>query len=179
MKRVLIIVGLIIAGLAAGVGVAALVMTGIVPVPFGPAAEARAAAERARPPVTVMYPTRERVVNLADKETPRFLKVQVTLEFIDVSRKEPPKGDAVKTQQDDFARDMTGYTAIIEDALTMVLSSKTAAQLIDPAGKENVKRELIDRLNRALFPDTGRADSTTDNVRERVVNAYFPTLIIQ
>ncbi len=178
MKRVIKIVGVVVVGLAVGLGVAALVLTGILPVPFGPMAEARAAADRARPPVTVMYPTKERVVNLADKETPRFLKTQVTLEFIDQSRKEPPKGEAVKAQQEEFAKDMTGYTAIIEDSLTMVLSSRTSAQLLDPAGKEALRREMIDRLNRALFPEHADEPSS-DKPRERVVNAYFQTFIIQ
>src|SRR5438128_6557620 len=117
------IVGIVFGGLALGAAVAAAVVMGMIPVPFGPLAEARAAAEKAKPPVTVKYPTKERVVNLTDKGSTKYLKVALTLEFIDSKAKEPPKGDAVKLQQDDFAKDMSGYSAVIDDALVSTLSS--------------------------------------------------------
>ncbi len=50
------IVGIIFGALVLGAGVAAAIVMGIIPVPFGPLAEARALAEKAKPPVTVMYP---------------------------------------------------------------------------------------------------------------------------
>src|ERR687886_247520 len=123
------IVGIIVAGIVAGV------VTGLIPVPFGPAAEARAAAEKAKPPVTVMYTTKERVVNLADKTASKYLKVALTLEFIDSKLKDPPKGAAVTQQQTDFAAEMSPYSAIIDDALVTTLSSKTSADLPNPDGK--------------------------------------------
>ncbi len=178
MKPLVKLIGVAGVGLAGGLAIVALVLTGLIPIPFGPMAEARAMAERYRPPVTVMYPTKERVVNLADRDTPRFLKVQVTLEFIDRARSEPPKGEAVKAQQDQFANDMSGYTAIVEDTMTMVLSSKTAGSLLEPQGKEVLKKELMDRLNKALFPETP-LDVAPDRSHERVVAVYFPTFIIQ
>lgn len=161
------ILGIIGAALLLGAGIAAAIVTGIVPVPFGPMAEARAAAEKAKPPVTVMYPTKERVVNLTDKGTIKYLKVALTLEFIDSKLKDPPKGEAVKAEQDEFAKDMSGYSAIIDDALVGTLSSKASADLLKPDGKEALKNELIDRVNHALH------DS------EKVVNVYFTSFIIQ
>jgi len=164
MKKILLFMGV---GLAVGGALATSALVGVLPVPFGPLAEAREAAERARPPVTVMYPTKERVVNLLDKQTSHYLKVQLTLEFIDTKLKEPPKGDAVKTQQDDFAKGMAGYTAVIEDALTTTLSSKSSSDLLKPDGKDLLKQELIDKVNRALHDD------------EKAVNVYFTSFIIQ
>lgn len=161
------IVGIIGAGVLFGAAVAAAVVMGIVPLPFGPMAEARAAAEKAKPPVTVMYPTKERVVNLTDKASNKYLKVSLTLEFIDNKLKDPPKGEAVKTQQDDFAKEMSGYSAIIDDALVGTLSSKTSTDLLKPDGKDALKNELIDRVNHSLH------DS------EKVVNVYFTSFIIQ
>src|ERR687887_529150 len=108
MIKILVFAG---AGLAIGAAVAVSALLGILPVPFGPLAEARQVAEKSRPLVTVMYPTKERVVNLMDKPTSHYLKVQLTLEFIDRKLKAPPKGDAVKAQQDEFAKDMQGYSA--------------------------------------------------------------------
>ena len=155
------------AGLAVGAAVAVTALLGVLPVPFGPLAEARQAAEKARPPVTVMYPTKERVVNLTDRPTPRYLKVQLTLEFIDSKVKEPPKGDTVKAQQEMFARDMSGYSAIIEDALTTTLSSHSSNDLLKSDGKDLLKQELIERVNKALHDD------------EKAVNVYFTSFIIQ
>src|SRR5436305_15066033 len=105
------IVGILVGALALGAALAVAIVMGMVPLPFGPAAEARAADEKAKPPVTVMYPTKERVVNLTDKSSTRYLKVSLTLEFIDSKVKDPPKGEAVKAQQDAFAAEMSGYNA--------------------------------------------------------------------
>src|SRR5215216_5616273 len=125
MIKILAFVG---AGLALGGALAAAVVLGVVPVPFGPLAEARAAAEKAKPKpaITVMYPTKERVVNLTDKASSRYLKVALTLEFLDVKAKEAPKGEAVKVQQEEFAKEMSGHSAVIDDALVGTLSSKAS-----------------------------------------------------
>jgi flagellar basal body-associated protein FliL len=164
MIKILAFVG---AGLALGAAVAAAVVLGFIPVPFGPLAEARAAAEKAKPPVTVMYPTKERVVNLTDKSATKYLKVALTLEFIDTKAKEPPKGEGVKAQQDEFAKEMSGYSAVIDDALVSTLSAKASADLLKPDGKDNLKSELIERVNHALHEE------------EKVVNVYFTSFIIQ
>jgi flagellar basal body-associated protein FliL len=164
MKKILLFVGV---GVAVGGALAVTAVMGVLPVPFGPLADARAAAERAKPPVTVMYPTKERVVNLMDKQTSHYLKVQLTLEFIDTKLKEPPKGEAVKAQQDEFAKDMQGYSAVIEDALTTTLSSHSSADLLKPDGKDTLKQELLQNVNHALHED------------EKAVNVYFTSFIIQ
>ena len=164
MKKIVLFVGV---GLVVGGALALAAVLGVLPVPFGPLAEARAAAERAKPPVTVMYPTKERVVNLMDKQTSHYLKVQLTLEFIDTKLKEAPKGDAVKAQQDEFAKDMQGYSAVIEDALTTTLSAHSSSDLLKPDGKDSLKQELLQNVNKALHEE------------ENAVNVYFTSFIIQ
>jgi flagellar basal body-associated protein FliL len=161
------VVGIIVAGIVIGAGIAAAIALGLIPLPVGPAAEARAAAEKAKPPVTVMFPTKERVVNLTDKSAAKYLKVALTLEFIDTSLKDPPKGNAVAQQQTEFAAEMSPYSAIIEDALVTTLSSKASSDLLKPDGKEQLKNDLINNINRALRDE------------EKVVNVYFTTFIIQ
>ena len=161
------IVGIVLAGILIGAGVAAGVVTGFIPVPIGPAAEARAAADKAKPPVTVMYPTKERVVNLSDKAASKYLKVALTLEFIDTRLKDPPKGAAVTQQQTEFAGEMSPYSAIIDDALVTTLSSKSSSDLLKPDGKEQLKNELINNVNRSLREE------------EKAVNVYFTSFIIQ
>jgi flagellar basal body-associated protein FliL len=161
------IVGVIAAALVLGGGVATAILMGMIPVPFGPQAEARAAAEKAKPPVTVMYMTKERVVNLTDKAASKYLKVAMTLEFIDSKLKDPPKGPAVATQQTEFAAEMSPYSAIIDDALVTTLSSKGSADLLRVDGKDQLKNELINNVNHALHDE------------EKVVNVYFTSFIIQ
>src|SRR5438128_3389631 len=146
IKIVLIIVG----ALVLGAGVAPAAGLGTSPVPFGPLAEARALAEKANPPVTVMYPTKERIVNLTDKSAAKYLKVTLTLEFIDSKLKDPPKGPAVTAQQTDFAAEMSPYSAIIDDALVTTLSSKASADLLKPDGKDQLKNDLTNNVNHAL-----------------------------
>ena len=161
------IVGILGGGLLFGAAVAVAIVMGLVPLPFGPAAEARAAAEKAKPPVTVMYPTKERVVNLSDKAASKYLKVDVTLEFIDSKLKDPPAAAGVAQQQTDFALELSPYSAIIEDALTTTLSSKSSSDLLAASGKDQLKTDLINNVNKALHD------------QEEVVNVYFTTFIIQ
>jgi flagellar FliL protein len=161
------IIGIIAAALALGAGVAAAIVMGVIPVPFGPLAEARALAEKAKPPVTVMYTSKERIVNLTDKSSSKYLKIALALEFIDTKLKDPPKGAAVVAQQTEFAAEMTPHSAIIDDAVVSTLSSKSSADLIKPDGKEQLKSELIHNVNRALHDE------------EKVVNVYFTSFIIQ
>ena len=164
MIKIIAIVG---GALALGAAVAFAIVMGFIPLPFGPAAEARAAAEKAKPPVTVMYPTKERIVNLTDKAATKYLKVSLTLEFIDTKLKDPPKGPAVLAQQTEFAAEMSGHTAVIDDALVTTLSSKSSTDLLKSDGKDTLKNELMDKVNHALHDE------------EKVVNVYFTSFIIQ
>jgi flagellar FliL protein len=161
------IFGILGGSLLLGAAIAAIIVMGLVPLPFGPTAEARALVEKSKPPVTVMYPSKEQVVNLADKGSSKYLKVNLTLEFIDSKLKDPPQGAAVTAQQTEFAADMTPYNAIIQDALVSTLSSKTSADLLKPDGKDVLKTDLMNNVNRALHDD------------QKVVNVYFTTFIIQ
>jgi flagellar FliL protein len=161
------IVGILGGGLLVGAALAVAIVMGVIPLPFGPAAEARAAAERAKPPVTVMYTAKERVVNLTDKAASKYLKVALTLEFIDSKLKDPPKGAAVTQQQTDFAAEMSPYSAIIDDALVTTLSSRSSTDLLKPDGKELLKNDLMNNVNHALHDE------------EKVVAVYFTSFIIQ
>jgi flagellar FliL protein len=167
MKGIVRILIVVVLGVVVGGGLTVAVLTGMLPVPFGPLAEARAAAEKARPPVTVMYSLKERVVNLADTGTPKYLKAQVTLEFIDTATKETPKGEAVKLQQEHFAEEMAGHSAVIDDRVITVLSSKSSSEVSTAAGKEALKQDLMSKLNAAMHDE------------EHVVNVYFTSFIVQ
>src|ERR1700730_6233250 len=161
------IVGIIAVALLLGGGVAAAIVMGLIPLPFGPAAEARALLEKAKPPVTVMYVTKERVVNLTDKASSKYLKIALTLEFIDSKLKDPPKGAAVLLQQTEIAAGMSPYSAIIDDSLVLTPSRRSSADLIKPEGKDPLRNDLLQNVNKALHDE------------EKVVNVYFTSFIIQ
>lgn len=164
MIRILIPVLAVLLLVGGAVGASFL---GVLPIAVVPKSAVAAAATVEKPPVTVMYPTGERIVNLTDTPTMRYLKVDATLEFIDHKLKDPPVGPAIKTEQDAFAGDLTAYTAVINDTLTTVFSSHSSAELLTADGKARLKQDLIDHVNAALHNE------------ETVVNVYFQTFVIQ
>ncbi len=74
------------------------------------------------------------VVNLADKEADRFAQIGMTLEVGDAKL-----SDQIKT-----------FMPAIRHAVLMVLAEKTAAQLIDRAGKEQLARQVQREVSRVL-----------------------------
>lgn len=117
---------------------------------------------------SVMYTTDERVVNLADRGTLRYLKTQVVLEF--AANGEAGKGgsdpEAHKKRQEELRRELAGCAAIIDDQITTILSSKTSADLMTPEGKAQVKQEIKDKLSELV-------------TERQLVNVYLTRFIIQ
>jgi|GEM_PF-1508320 flagellar FliL protein len=182
MKRlILMAVPLVLVLALAGGGVVFLVQSGGLRIEIGaPGAEATAAvsehavvkseAERNLElpyAVGILYPTRERVVNLADSGAFRYLKIQVVLELAEPKAKpEQLKGDAYKKKQDELAKDMAARSALIEDQLTTILTSKTSAQLMTPEGKAALRKEMMEKLR----PLVGEY---------KLLGVYFTQFIIQ
>ena len=115
-----------------------------------------------------MYVTSERVVNLADRGTMRYLKAQVVLEFA-------PSGDqgkgtldpeAYKKKQEELRKELAGRAPIIEDQITTTLSSKSSAELLTADGKARLKQELREKLGEAAG-------------EKKLLNVYLTQLIIQ
>lgn len=81
-------------------------------------------AEKGAPPVFV--PLDPFVVNLADREADRFAQVGMTLEVADAK-----VGDELKA-----------YMPAIRNNILLLLAHKTAAELMEPEGKELLAREV-------------------------------------
>ncbi len=90
------------------------------------------------------------IVNLADKDARRYLKVKMALE---VSNKDV--ADEVKKRMPE-----------IRDVITLILSSKTYADLSTIDGKLALKTAIINRLNAIL-------------VTGKVTNVYFTEFVVQ
>lgn len=98
----------------------------------------------------VMYDLGSFLVNLADKNANTYAKVSITLELSN----EKVKQEVVKR------------LPIIKDAVINLLSSKTYNEIRTPEGKEELRLELIKRINAILI--TGG-----------VQNIYFTQFIVQ
>ncbi len=90
------------------------------------------------------------IVNLADPEVTMYARVSITLELsapevtLEVQKREP----------------------IIRDAIIEILSNKTSSELRSPEGREQLKLELIKRINTIL-------------VQGGVRNVYFTEFVVQ
>jgi flagellar FliL protein len=89
----------------------------------------------------------ERVVNLADPGGFRYLKAEIVVELaVDGIDPERLSVEKLKHEKELLAKEIEPWQPQIQDVLTMVLTSKTVADVSTPEGKEALKQELADRL---------------------------------
>ncbi len=100
--------------------------------------------------IGIMYDLGSFLVNLADKNANTYAKVSITLELSNQ-----------KVQEEVVKR-----LPIIKDAVINLLSSKTYDQIKTPEGKEELRLELIKRINAIL-------------VTGGVQDIYFTQFIVQ
>jgi len=108
----------------------------------GSAANAQAApVPTPQPRPGIMYPLKERIVNLADDKGKRYLKISLTLQL-----KASDKPLTPEQEKEEMAR----LEPVVEDAVTTILTSKTFDQVITAEGKEALKAEIRDKLNEIM-----------------------------
>ncbi len=90
------------------------------------------------------------IVNLADPTGHRYLRAKITLEF----------------RNDEAFQKANERIPQINDAIIMVLSSKTVEEMLSPEGKLELRLELIRKLNDLLGPNS-------------VKNIYFTQFVVQ
>lgn len=126
--------------------------------------------EAGHPPVYVAL--EPFTVNLADRDQDRYAQIGVTLEV-----------DEQKT-----ADEMKGYMPSIRNAILLVLSHKTAAELLAIEGKEQLAEEILREAVRPMGieiePDEPEADSKGRKKRRQPVynpvqHVHFSSFIIQ
>ncbi len=109
----------------------------------GPFAQPAANAP-APTPGSVEYLMGERILNLQDKAGYRYLKIRVSLEFLDPNHKAGElKGDALKAQEAVLSDEVDRYSASMDDFLTTTLTTKTASELLTAEGKEQLRDQLL------------------------------------
>jgi flagellar protein FliL len=139
------------------------------------APKAKAKPKSDHPPTFV--PLDPFTVNLADKDVDRFAQVGVTLEV------EDPK----------FAEQIKAYMPAIRSNVLMVLSHKTAAELLSREGKEKLAKEIIRESVRPMgieLDDEDEEDPPADapkkkkkkkkvQVESPVTQVHFSNFIVQ
>jgi flagellar basal body-associated protein FliL len=101
----------------------------------------------------------------------KYVKLSVVVQFADDNGQfAKAKGDSLKKMEDQFAADNAGTIAAFNDIMTTVVSSKTAAELATPQGKENLRQELVTRFNQAL---------AAGGSREHVTYVIFSDFVMQ
>lgn len=117
---------------------------------FHKKSEAKKAIPVAPKKLGIMYDLGSFLVNLADKNANTYAKVSITIELSNQ-----------KVQEEVVKR-----LPIIKDAVINLLSSKTYNEIRTPEGKEELRLELIKRINAIL-------------VTGGVQNIYFTQFIVQ
>ncbi|MGE3267746.1 MAG: flagellar basal body-associated protein FliL [Chloroflexota bacterium] len=127
-----------------------------------------------KPKVGMMLPMRERIVNLSDPGVMRYLKVTITLEMANHSGKDLPTGEKYKEAQTELKNELGGTLPRMEDELTVILTARTSAELMNPDGKQRLRDEIKSRMNKAL-----EKLSPDPLERHEVLGVYFNDFIIQ
>jgi flagellar protein FliL len=130
------------------------------------AASAKKKDKDAKKHPPIFIPLEAFVVNLADKDTERYAQVGVTLEV-----------DEAKV-----AEEIKLYMPAIRNGILMVLSHKTAGELLDRPGKEQLAREIMREAALPLGVDlsaNGGSKKKKKAVESPVKNVHFSNFIIQ
>jgi flagellar FliL protein len=145
---------------------------------------------------------RDRIVNLADPGGRRYLRFTVAVEFEGCPEAGLDPGTATSQlalylpgaesssyrpaslAQDvdkEFQNQIRKYAPAIEDVVTVVLSSRTYAEVQSVEGKEAAKNEIKDRINRLLAAEPTPASGTPCVMAypPNVTNVYFNEFVVQ
>jgi flagellar protein FliL len=186
-KKLLIIIGAVVLVLLLGGGAAVFMMMKSKAAAEAAAAEeegggaakahkkeAKPAAAPVRDPKTAptFVPLDPFTVNLADRDAERYAQVGIALEIDD-----PKQGDAIKA-----------FMPVIRNNILLLLSHKTAAQLMDHDGKILLAEEIQKEASRALgveVDDEEEDESKSKKKRKRapvalpITAVHFSNFIIQ
>jgi flagellar FliL protein len=148
-KKKLIVIILIATVLVAGLGVGAMMLLGkkSTSEKVEPVKE-----ESTQPPV--FLPLESFTVNLQSEEGDKYLQVSMTLQMPDLATSEAFKANMPQ----------------VKSRMLLLLSSKDAAEILTPEGKQILIQEIIDKLNE---PFTAKGEP------QKVSGVFFTSFIVQ
>lgn len=111
----------------------------------------------------------ERVLNLkAPAASPNYVKTLIALEFADPKHTYlGAKGEAIVAKDTAYAAELKPEMPKIWDSIIQVIGGKTATEVSTPEGRDKLKAELVDAVNKHL------------DAEHKVTNIYFETFITQ
>jgi flagellar basal body-associated protein FliL len=99
----------------------------------------------------IYYDTGQRIVNLADPGGFRYLRIAIVLEFLpDNPEYYGLEGEKLIEAQDTFRTGVDRQRPLIDDVILNVLSSKKFDEIFTVEGKEALRAQLREELNRAM-----------------------------
>ena len=114
-----------------------------------------------------MYTLKERVVNITDPTGRRYLKIAANIELTrnaDLFEKAEAKERA--KLQAEFDKEMAPWAPMIDDAVISIVSSHATTDFVNAEGKNKLKTEIKEALNKLLGED-------------EVSNVYFTQFVTQ
>lgn len=97
----------------------------------------------------------EFIVNLGNVNERRFLRSSITLEFhVNDAAYTEATEEGKKKWSEQFIKSLESKKPMFKDAIVTILSKKTAEELGTPRGKEEMKADLMARLNEFLAKST-------------------------
>ena len=149
----LIIIAVVVIVLLGGGAVALRILApGLIP-GWGEKPEEKPAdttAQTADPGLGELYPMKSFIVNLVDPSGKRYLKVTLSLEL----------------STPELKAELDSRLPQIQDAILVLLSSKTFSDISTPAGKAQLRTEIINRCNAYLKMG-------------QIKNVYFSEFVVQ
>jgi flagellar FliL protein len=122
------------------------------------------AAEEHQP--GALFVLKDRVVNLADTNGRRYLKIGITLEVESEEDVTKIKGEKLKEFQKEIQAKLARFEPALYDVLVRTLSAKTFDEVASPGGKDKIKAELKEKFSHVMH-------------EPRILNVYITDFIVQ
>lgn len=113
-----------------------------------------------------IYRLKERVLNLADKNARRYVKLGVAVELAVPEGWQRLAPEERRKRAGELESEVDARAAVLNDALTTIVTAKTAEDLANAAGKEVLREELRMRFNALLG-------------RPEIVKVYLTDFLVQ
>jgi flagellar basal body-associated protein FliL len=111
------------------------------------------AAEPAQPGKGIMVDTGTKIVNLLDPAGRKYLRVGVVLEFTPDDPEYPAmEGEEKVTYEATFTEEVTPRIPVMNDIIITMLASQTFESVYTAEGKETLRQEIMNTINKQL-PD--------------------------
>lgn len=131
------------------------------------AGEGGVATVEIRPGEGIMLDTGSKIVNLVDPTGRKYLRVSIVLEFAPTDLKYYTMAAEEKLAfKKTFEEELTVKMPIINDIIITMLSNQTFESVYTAQGKEELRRQLLEMVNKQLH-------------EYRVIYVYFTEFVVQ